>query len=69
MAKCKIKSFDIDCPLFDNPEEDCWYNEEHRCSATKGLKYVEKAKATDTTTEKKKRWFSKKYRMRKNGKK
>lgn len=41
MTKCKI--FDIDCPLFDNPKRQCWYNEEHRCSATKGLEYVEKA--------------------------
>lgn len=50
--KCKI--FDIDCPHFDNPEDDCWYNEEYRCTATKGLNYVEK---TPELVEKKKRWF------------
>ena len=59
MTKCKI--FDIDCPHFDNPKKQCWYNKEHRCSATKGLKYVEKA--TESTESKKKRgllwWFRK----------
>ena len=32
MAKCKIKAFgDIDCPHFNNPNEDCWYDVEYRC--------------------------------------
>lgn len=59
MTKCKI--FDIDCPHFDNPEEDCWYSKEYRCSATKGLEYVEKT--TVAIESKKKRgllwWFRK----------
>lgn len=43
MAKCRIEAFkDIECPHFDNPNDNCWYNNEHRCERTKNLNYMKR---------------------------
>jgi len=33
MPNCIIKNFeDLECPYFNNPKEDCWYDLEYKCN-------------------------------------